>query len=272
MSKVLEAWKDIDGYNGRYQVSNYGNVYDKLKDKNVGTFLRTAKKGKKYIYTYLYGSKDNNKNIGIHRLVAMAFIPNPQNKPQVNHIDGDSLNNHVSNLEWVTAKENSFHSIFILKNSNHYKMYADKRKIKVCQIDKTTMKIVNRFDSITEASLKTNSSQSHIKECLNEPNKTSKGFYWRIGNGDTDMNIKKEISSDEVCKALSEYLQTIYGKVVIYYENKNFGMEIQHSVDEITSHELVSLLNGNIIYIGENLPPHLITLIGRFYESLEVGE
>jgi hypothetical protein len=76
-------------------------------------------------------------------------------------------------------------------------------------------------------------------------------------------------TADEVCKALSKYLQTIYGKVVIYYENKNFGMEIQHSVDEITSHELVSLLNDNIIYIGENLPPHLITLIGRFYEGLE---
>ena len=255
IKEMEEVWKDTHIFGERYLISNFGNVYDKIKNKNVGSFFRTAKKGKKYVYTYLYVSKDNNKNIGVHRLVAMAFIPNPKNKPQVNHIDGNPSNNHVSNLEWSTAKENSFHSIFILKNSNHYKMYADKRKIKVCQIDKITMKIVNKFDSITEASIKTNSSQSHIRECLNEPNKTSKGFYWRIGNGDTDINIKKEVFSNDVCKALSEY----WGNPVQYDERHDlFEMYVGDN-----TWKPIELLR---MRIGK---PHLITLIGRFYQSLE---
>jgi hypothetical protein len=93
-----EHWKDITGYN-EYQISNYGNIRkgDKLKKGSITS--------RGYLSVHLKG-----KNCKVHRLVAEHFILNPLNKPQVNHIDSNKLNNHVSNLEWVTASENVKHS------------------------------------------------------------------------------------------------------------------------------------------------------------------
>lgn len=102
----MEVWKDIKGYYGIYEVSNFGNVKS-LHSRNFGMILN--KINDNYLYVNLFYKKKRLK-IGIHRLVAIAFIPNPENKPQVNHIDGDKLNNNVSNLEWSTSKENIIHS------------------------------------------------------------------------------------------------------------------------------------------------------------------
>ena len=101
---MKESWKDIEGYEGLYQVSSFGRV----KRVTTGRILKGSKDSIGYLLVILY-----KNNIGstkkIHRLVAEAFIPNPDNKPQVNHIDEDKTNNIVSNLEWMTAKENSNH-------------------------------------------------------------------------------------------------------------------------------------------------------------------
>lgn len=101
-----EEWKDIKGYEGLYQVSNFGRV----KSFQTGSdyILNQVKDWDGYMQLQLY---KNNKptTCKIHRLVANAFIPNPENKPQVNHIDEDKTNNMVSNLEWATAKENCNH-------------------------------------------------------------------------------------------------------------------------------------------------------------------
>lgn len=117
MSKQGVIWKPIESYSEYYEISNTGIVRSKdriVYDKN-GIRLRLNKS--KYISPRigLYKMVGLNKNriqtqISIHRLVALHFIPNPENKPQVNHIDGDKMNNNVENLEWVTAKENCLHA------------------------------------------------------------------------------------------------------------------------------------------------------------------
>lgn len=100
-----EVWKDIEGYEGLYKVSNLGNIHS-IKSHYI---LKGSIDTMGYRIVNLSKNK-TNKHFYIHRLVAKAFIPNPDNKPQVNHIDGNKLNNNITNLEWVTGKENIRHA------------------------------------------------------------------------------------------------------------------------------------------------------------------
>lgn len=102
-----EIWKDIEGYEGLYQVSNYGRVKRMfIKGAKKETILKLAKNKTGYIRVCLSkNSKKSNKHI--HRLVAEAFIPNPNNLPQINHKDENPNNNYVDNLEWCNGKYNT---------------------------------------------------------------------------------------------------------------------------------------------------------------------
>jgi hypothetical protein len=109
-----EIWKPVVGYEGLYEVSNLGNVrsvdkVDRQGQKKHGRVRKLLLNQVGYLYVGI--SVENKKaNLTVHRLVARAFIPNPDNKPQVNHIDGNKTNNIVSNLEWVTVAENTQHA------------------------------------------------------------------------------------------------------------------------------------------------------------------
>ena len=104
-----EIWKDIKGYEGRYQISNFGRVksliYSKEKIMNIYNFRRDGEKGKGYWRVRLI-KNSSYKYFFVHRLVAEAFISNPNNYATVNHINGIKTDNRIDNLEWCSLKEN----------------------------------------------------------------------------------------------------------------------------------------------------------------------
>ena len=111
-----EIWKDIEGYEGLYQVSNLGRVKSLYKKEKI---LKLGAVSSGYFFVHLYKMR-KLKVIRVHRLVALTFVPNTENKLEVNHKDGNKQNNRADNLEWATKSENVKHSYSVLhiKNPN----------------------------------------------------------------------------------------------------------------------------------------------------------
>lgn len=170
----MEIWKDIPGYEGLYQVSNLGNiksldryVFGIYKDRFIrGKIKKLTINKKGYLKITLFkNGKGNTREV--HRIIAEAFIPNIENKSQVNHIDGNKQNNNVENLEWVTPRENNIHSIEVLEHC----------KKAVIQFD-LNGKFVNGYMSIKEAAEKNNLKPCSISNCINGRKKTAGGYEW----------------------------------------------------------------------------------------------
>lgn len=169
---MKEIWKDIKGYEGKYKVSNLGRV--KSKRRNKERIMKPNKSKKGYLrlnFTINYKSK----SFQVHRLVAQSFIPNPEKLPEVNHIDGNKLNNNVKNLEWVTTSENCKKAWKIgLKK----KIYGKKPNIKkVTQYD-LDGNIIRKWDYILQASRELGIDDTGISLCCKHKQKTSGGFKW----------------------------------------------------------------------------------------------
>lgn len=137
-----EIWKSIEGYEGIYQISNLGNVkslYRLVKHK-TGTRVineKILKQGNSGGYLNVELANDGiNTMCLVHRLVAKGFIPNPENKPCINHIDGNTFNNNINNLEWCTYSENNLHAdnmgLRNIKGERHYKaILTDKEVLEI---------------------------------------------------------------------------------------------------------------------------------------------
>lgn len=152
----MEIWKDVKGYEGLYQVSNLGRV----KGTKSKKYLKTTKSNKNYLVVNLCKNAEYH-SFNIHRLVAEAFIPNPQKLPCVNHKDYDPNNNCVDNLEWVTPKQNSQWSLENNRNgqlkkhmSNSGEHYIQKRGLNSyrLQFNKNNKSIVRKtFKNLEDA-------------------------------------------------------------------------------------------------------------------------
>lgn len=146
-----EIWKDVEGFED-YEVSTFGKIVSKnyKRKKGFKKELALTNNGHDYLNVKL-PSVEGQKTFYIHRLIAIAFIPNPKNKPSINHIDGDKSNNNVDNLEWATYAENQFHSYNVLgkKSPNFGKRgYEMANSIQVKKIQDDGM--YKTYGSITE--------------------------------------------------------------------------------------------------------------------------
>lgn len=162
-----EIWKDITGYKGLYQISSLGRVKSSRHDIILKTYVNRG-------YHQVHLSKNNIKSSRtIHRLVAEASIPNPENKPQVNHIDEDKSNNSMSNLNWMTAKENSNHGTRSLRVG----VASGKTRSKPVKAINVTSGVTLKFESAAQCAKILSVSQGNVTRTLKGRSKTVGGYY-----------------------------------------------------------------------------------------------
>ena len=170
---MKEIWKNVIGYEGLYEVSNYGNVRSLEKEVVVKGFQKNIKgirkqrtlsqKEDKQGYLFVRISKNGiRKRIAVHRLVAYAFLKQIDGKTQVNHIDGNVKNNHSDNLEWVNNYENSYHRDFVLRNKSRYLCVETGRV----------------FNSLTDVEREMKIKGSNVCSCINGRIETAYGYHW----------------------------------------------------------------------------------------------
>jgi hypothetical protein len=166
----MNTWKKILNVKGDYQVNVLGDVRVVLKDKRQRSGEYRMLSGSIYNNGYIYYKLDNAIRFSKHRLIAMYFIDNPLMKSQVNHIDGNKLNNSVSNLEWVTPKENAIHAwaIGLQKVSEYQKQQVIKRQNKQT-LDLRTGVV---YDSLKQACESANVNTSSVRVRLHKNTET----------------------------------------------------------------------------------------------------
>ena len=216
----VEIWKPIEGYENLYEISNFGNVK---------SLARWVKRGKKIIHVkekilksyigkngYYYTSLCKNgkeKLITIHRLVAKGFIPNPNNLPEIDHINTDRADYNLSNLRWVTHKENSNNDISLQNRRNNTytkevknKEIETRRRLNSKNCPKTVYQytkdgmFVAEYYSMEEARRKTGA--GHIGEVLDNYTQTSGGFLWTSHPVEKIKYLKRKHSCS---KAIQQY-------------------------------------------------------------------
>lgn len=179
---MAEVWKDIEGYEGKYMVSNLGNVKSlkyggKDCEKNLTPKVNNC--GRLWVELFRNGER---KQFLIHRLVAKAFIQNPNNLPQINHIDENPKNNRVENLEWCTGKYNIeyYHERHpeAARCRKHSPKYKRRLNAKIKQVDKTG-NTVRTWDDARTIVLETGFNQWSITQCCDGKRRTAYGFKWQ---------------------------------------------------------------------------------------------
>lgn len=159
-SSKTEEWRDVPGYEGRYQASSLGRI------QGPRGLNKPFKNRDGYLVATLY-TRDGKVRTGVHRLVALAFIPNPEDKPQTNHKNGIRTDNRPENLEWVTCSENNLHRRRVLKGGG-----GRPKKPVVC-LDTGVV-----YASITEAAEATGAGIDKILSCCKGRRNMTHGLRW----------------------------------------------------------------------------------------------
>lgn len=187
VSLVGEEWKEIKGYEGRYLISSLGRVAalymeiithprDLRQVIHREPHLLKPTQFRKTKYYYIMFRKEGKRfKYLVHRLVALAFIDNPDNLPQVDHIDGDRLNNKVSNLRWCNARGNMANSITQERVEEGRKNVNFPYRIRIAQIKDND--IICLYNSIYETK-KNGFNPASVNKCVNGKFRTYKGFTW----------------------------------------------------------------------------------------------
>ena len=186
VEKMEETWKDIDGFVGYYQISNFGNVKS-LNYQNHGKekILKPKKNNKGYLWVELR-KNGIKKCLLIHRLVASNFLENKNNYEIVNHKDENPLNNSVLNLEWCTQTYNVRYSLERhqerlkrkdFKPSSNYRKH-DK---KLCKLDNDN-NVIEIFESVSCFCRKFNKNEWSIIQCCEGKRKTAYGYKWKFAD------------------------------------------------------------------------------------------
>lgn len=162
----LSGGKEIEIFGRKYYVYPNGSIYT-----GHGKRVSVHPKGREYPYVE-FSKKENGrmtrKRIFVHRLLAELYIPNPDNLPQINHIDGNKDNYSLTNLEWVAPSQNQLHSRYVLGNVTGFHDRS------VCCIETGVI-----YKSTREAWRDTGAGYSHITECARGQRKTAGGYHWR---------------------------------------------------------------------------------------------
>lgn len=177
---MQEIWKDIEDYKGIYQVSDLGNI------RKIDGYIIKPWITRGYCYVGL-SKKGNLKKYRVHRLVAEAFIPNPNNLPIINHKDENKINNCVNNLEWCTQYEN-VHKYFDTKPEKYNKSKKLTKKIKnyhvprkILQLDKNGT-ILNTWNSMMDIERNLGIRSGNISLCCRGIKPTAKGYIWKYAD------------------------------------------------------------------------------------------
>lgn len=191
MIEEIEIFVPIAGYNGFYEISNFGRIkslkreyqYVNKNGKLVkyvlpDTILKPGLHTKGYLKVGLYRDSTEERFF-VHRLVAIHFIPNPENKPEVNHKDGDRKNCKLNNLEWVTGSENKIHSFKVLGRKNIGLKGKDNVSSKVVLQYDLNGNLLNEFESSGEARRKLGLASNHITDCCTGKLNNAYGFIWK---------------------------------------------------------------------------------------------
>ena len=192
-NKNIEIWKDIEGYEGFYQVSSFGNVKNKINDMILKPYVST----KGYLKVCVSKKMDvsTGKRVAIefyvHRLVASTFIQNPDNKPQVNHINGVKTFNFQENLEWINNSENHLHRFRVLhqKPSALGKFGKNNPLSKpINQLSKSGDQI-KTWECLMQIERDLGFPATNISAVCRGKAKTYKGYKWEFSKAKAEMQI-----------------------------------------------------------------------------------